>query len=123
MIIHLFVYGTLRPGEQRWSFLEPFVMDGGHDESVAGTLYDTGHGYPAAKFDRSGTIFGRVYPLKLDRLDEGLKLLDDVEGAVIDLFRRVAITTSTGIEAWAYEYCGDTAFTVIPSGNCLTESA
>ena len=90
MITHLFVYGTLRPGQQRWPFLEPFVMDEGHDESVVGTLYDTGHGYPAAKFDRPGTILGRVYPLNLDRLDEGLKLLDEVEGAVIDLFRRVA---------------------------------
>ncbi|MEY2524548.1 MAG: hypothetical protein QOJ66_3113 [Ilumatobacteraceae bacterium] len=123
MITHLFVYGTLRPGQQRWPFLEPFVTDEGHYESVVGTLYDTGHGYPAAKFDRSGTIFGRVYPLNLDRLDEGLKLLDEVEGAVIDLYRRVAITTSTGLEAWAYEYCGETAFTVIPSGNWLTESA
>jgi gamma-glutamylcyclotransferase (GGCT)/AIG2-like uncharacterized protein YtfP len=78
MITHLFVYGTLRPGQQRWPFLEPFVTDEGHYESVVGTLYDTGHGYPAAKFDRSGTIFGRVYPLNLDRLDEGLKLLDEV---------------------------------------------
>jgi len=123
MITHLFVYGTLRPGQQRWPFLEPLVMDEGHDESVVGTLYDTGHGYPAAKFDRPGTIFGRVYPLNLDRIDEGLKLLDEVEGAVIDLFRRVAITTSTGLQAWAYEYCGETAFPVIASGSWLTESA
>ena len=50
-----------------------------------------------------------VYPLHLDRLDEALQLLDEVEGAVVDLFRRVAITTSTGIEAWAYEYCGETS--------------
>jgi gamma-glutamylcyclotransferase (GGCT)/AIG2-like uncharacterized protein YtfP len=121
MITHLFVYGTLRPGQQRWPFLEPFVTDEGHDESVVGTLYDTGHGYPAAKFDRSGTIFGRVYPLKLDRLDEGLKLLDDVEGAVIDLFRRVAITTSTGIEAWAYEYCGETQFPEIARGDWIAQ--
>ena len=121
MITHLFVYGTLRPGQQRWPFLEPFVTDEGHDESVVGTLYDTGHGYPAAKFDRSGTIFGRVYPLKLDRLDEGLKLLDEVEGAVIDLFRRVAITTSTGIEAWAYEYCGEPQFPEIARGDWIAQ--
>jgi gamma-glutamylcyclotransferase (GGCT)/AIG2-like uncharacterized protein YtfP len=123
MITHLFVYGTLRPGQQRWPFLEPFVTDEGHHESVDGTLYNTGNGYPAAKFDRPGTIFGRVYPLNLDRLDEGLELLDEVEGAVIDLFRRVAITTSAGLEAWAYEYCGEPAFPVIRSGSWLTESA
>ena len=121
MITHLFVYGTLRPGQQRWPFLEPFVTDEGHDESVVGTLYDTGHGYPAAKFDRSGSIFGRVYPLKLDRLDEGLKLLDEVEGAVIDLFRRVAITTSTGVEAWAYEYCGEPQFPEIARGDWIAQ--
>jgi len=117
MITHLFVYGTLRPGQQRWPFLEPFVIDEGHDESVVGTLYDTGNGYPAAKFDRPGKIFGTVYPLKLDRLDEALELLDEVEGAVIDLFRRVAITTSTGIDAWAYEYCGETQFPEITRGD------
>ena len=121
MITHLFVYGTLRPGQQRWPFLEPLVTDEGRDESVVGMLYDTGRGYPAAKFDRSGTIFGRVYPLKLDRLDEGLKLLDEVEGAVIDLFRRVAITTSTGLEAWAYEYCGEPQFPEIARGDWIAE--
>jgi gamma-glutamylcyclotransferase (GGCT)/AIG2-like uncharacterized protein YtfP len=57
--------------------------------------------------------------LREDRLDECLALLDEVEGAVVDLFRRVAITTSTGVDAWAYEYCGETAFPLIPSGNWL----
>jgi gamma-glutamylcyclotransferase (GGCT)/AIG2-like uncharacterized protein YtfP len=121
MITHLFVYGTLRPGQQRWPFLEPLVLDEGHDGSVVGTLYNTGHGYPAAKFDRPGTIFGRVYPLNLDRLDEGLKLLDEVEGAVVDLFRRVAITTSTGLEAWAYEYCGEPQFPEIAQGDWIAQ--
>ena len=123
MISRLFVYGTLRPGQQRWRFLEPFVVDEGDDVSVSGAIYDTGHGYPAARFDRDGVIYGRVYSLRLDRLDEALELLDEVEGAVQDLFRRVAITTSTGIEAWAYEYCGETTFREISSGNWLTESA
>jgi gamma-glutamylcyclotransferase (GGCT)/AIG2-like uncharacterized protein YtfP len=123
MITHLFVYGTLRPGQQRWTFLEPFVTDEGHDETVVGALYDTGNGYPAARFTHPGTIQGRLYPLNLDRLDECLALLDEVEGAVVDLFRRVAITTSTGLDAWAYEYCDEQPFPVIASGNWLTESA
>ena len=123
MITSLFVYGTLRPGQQRWPFLAPFVTDEGHDESVDGVLYDTGNGYPAARFDRVGTIHGRIYPLDLDRLDEALRLLDEVEGAVVDLFRRVAITTSSGLEAWAYEYFGELTFPAISSGNWLTESA
>lgn len=119
MIDRLFVYGTLRPGQQRWRYLEPFVVDGGHDDSTSGTLHDSGHDYPAARFDGDGVIHGRVYALRVDRLDECLRLLDDVEGAVVDLFGRVAITTTTGLEAWAYEYHGDLPLPEIPSGNWL----
>ena len=119
MITHLFVYGTLRPGQQRWPFLAPFVTDDGDDDSADGTLYDTGNGYPAARFDRAGTIHGRLYPLRVDRLDEALQLLDEVEGAVVDLFRRVAITTASGATAWAYQYGGETEFATIPSGTWL----
>jgi gamma-glutamylcyclotransferase (GGCT)/AIG2-like uncharacterized protein YtfP len=121
VITHLFVYGTLRPGQQRWPFLAPYVVDDGQDTSVVGMLYDTGHGYPAAKFGGDGVIHGRVYPLNIDRLDECLELLDKVEGAVQDLFRRVSITTSAGFEAWAYEYCDDAKFREITSGDWLTE--
>ena len=117
MIRHLFVYGTLAPGQQRWPHLAPFVVDDGHRASVAGALYDTGNGYPAARFDRPGSIRGTVYELRLDRLDEALHLLDEVEGAVRDLFHRVAVTTSTGIEAWAYQYGGHQSFIVIGSGD------
>lgn len=119
MITHLFVYGTLRPGQQRWPFLAPFVIDEGRDDAASGALYDTGNDYPAARFDRPGMIHGRVYSLHPDRLDEALQLLDEVEGAVVDLFRRVHITTSTGSEAWAYEYCGETHFVEIASGDWL----
>jgi gamma-glutamylcyclotransferase (GGCT)/AIG2-like uncharacterized protein YtfP len=119
MITRLFVYGTLRPGQQRWPFLAPFVIDEGHDDSASGVLFDTGNDYPAARFDRPGAIRGRVYSLHPDRLDEALQLLDEVEGAVVDLFRRVPITTSTGNEAWAYEYCGETQFVEITSGDWL----
>jgi len=120
VIDHLFVYGTLRPGQQRWRFLEPFVVNEGHDTSASGALYDTGHGYPAARFDRAGTIHGRVYPLDVNRLDECLELLDEVEGAVQDLFQRVSITTADGVEAWAYEYCDDAQFREIASGDWLS---
>ncbi len=119
MIAHLFVYGTLRPGQPRWPFLAPFVTDEGHDDSAHGALHDTGSGYPAARFDHHGTIHGRVYELRLDRLDEALRVLDEVEGAVVDLFHRVSITTASGTTAWAYEYGGETAFPAIPSGNWL----
>ena len=122
MITHLFVYGTLRPGQPRWQHLAPFVVDDGHDDSVTGVLYNTGNGYPAARFAERGSIHGRVYELQSDRLEEGLRVLDEVEGAVLDLFGRVAVTTSSGVEAWAYEYHGSEALPEIASGNWLLEA-
>jgi gamma-glutamylcyclotransferase (GGCT)/AIG2-like uncharacterized protein YtfP len=122
MISHLFVYGTLRPGQERWPHLAPYVVDEGQDDSTEGVLYDTGNGYPAARFDRPGSIHGRVYALRVDRLDECLELLDEVEGAVIDLFHRVAVTTASGAKAWAYEYGGEAMFPVIDSGRWVSVS-
>src|SRR6185295_7476071 len=66
-IAHLFVYGTLRPGDVRWPLLAPYVADDGVPDSVDGRVYDTGRGYPAAVFDESGTIVGRTYTLRADR--------------------------------------------------------
>jgi gamma-glutamylcyclotransferase (GGCT)/AIG2-like uncharacterized protein YtfP len=122
MITHLFVYGTLRPGQERWQHLAPFVVDEGRDDFVTGVLYNTGNGYPAARFIDRGSIHGRVYALNRDRLDECLQLLDDVESAVLDLFGRVAVTTSAGLEVWAYEYGGQLQFPEIASGNWLLET-
>jgi len=122
VITHLFVYGTLRPGQQRWQHLAPFVLDDGHDDSVTGVLYNTGNGYPAARFIGRGSIQGKVYALNRDRLDECLQLLDEVEAAVLDLFARVAVTTSAGLEVWAYEYGGQQQFPEITSGNWLLET-
>ena len=122
MITHLFIYGTLGPGQERWPHLAPFVDDEGRDDSVPGALYDTGNGYPAARFDVPGRILGSVYSLRVDRLDECLEILDEVEGAVLDLFRRVAITTSSGVEAWAYEYCGETQLPEIASGSWVNRT-
>src|SRR5690606_16989747 len=42
VISHLFVYGTLRPGDVRWPMLAPWVVDDGRDDTVAGLLFDTG---------------------------------------------------------------------------------
>lgn len=122
MITHLFVYGTLAPGQERWPHLAPFVVDEGHDASVPGALYDTGNGYPAARFDRPGLIRGRIYELRAEHLDDALHQLDEVEGAVLDLFGRVAVTTSIGVEAWAYEYHGDTQLREIDSGRWVSDA-
>lgn len=116
MTDHLFVYGTLRPGEVRWQHLAPFVVGDGIDTCVAGEVYDTGLEYPAARFGGDALIRGRVY--RLTRLDEALEHLDMVEGAVRGLYRRVEVTTASGHVAWAYE-CGDPALLVrrLPTGD------
>ena len=108
---HLFVYGTLRPGEVRWHHLEPFVVGEGVEASVEGGLYDTGLGYPAAMFTEAGTIHGRVYELATDTLAAALAHLDEVEGAVRGLYHRLTVQPSTGGAAWAYQ-CGDRALLV-----------
>jgi gamma-glutamylcyclotransferase (GGCT)/AIG2-like uncharacterized protein YtfP len=46
---HLFTYGTLMPGHLRWGLLRPGATGWGEAE-VAGELWDTGQGWPAARF-------------------------------------------------------------------------
>lgn len=123
---HLFVYGTLQPGEQRWPELARFVRGEGTPATVAGRVYDTGLSYPAAIFDEPSdsrpmaVIRGRLYELTTESLSEALAHLDHVEGAVRGLYRRIVVQTTTGQRAWAYQ-CGDVALLVnlLPSGDWL----
>ena len=120
----LFVYGTLRTGQERWSFLEPFVSGPGNPDQAAGRLFDSGLGFPAALFDddrksRSGTIFGDTFELSSESLHEALELLDEVESAVEGLYKRTQITTDSGKLVWAYQYGEGLALTPIPSGDWL----
>lgn len=113
----LFVYGTLRPGDCRWELLEPYVSDDGIEDTVAGTLYDTGLDYPAAVFGGSGRIRGIHFGLSESTREEALRELDIVEDTVDGLYRRVILTTTSGTQVWAYEYGSGLDLTVIPSGD------
>ncbi len=121
LIDHVFVYGTLRPGDVRWSFLEPFVTDGGAPDSVVGSLFDTGEDYPAATFAASGTgptvIHGRTFRIRDGLLAGCLEVLDVEEDTVGGRYRRVAITTLSGVDVWAYEYGFGMDLVPIPSGD------
>ncbi len=119
-ISHLFVYGTLQPGDARWPILEPYVADSGVSDRVAGAVYDTGRDYPAAIFGADGTIVGRTYRLREELLDEALAVLDKEESSVPGGYRRVIVTTATGTKAWAYEYGGGLELTPIPTGDWLS---
>jgi len=100
VVRHLFVYGTLRPGDVRWHFLEPFVVDGGVADSVAGR-----------------TIHGQTLSLLAASVDHALAVLDEVEDVVGGEYRRVAVRTGLGIEAWSYAYGSGLDLTPIPSGD------
>ena len=122
MIEHLFVYGTLLPGEVRWQYLEPFVIDDGQQDCATGTLFDTGEGYPAALFGGSGTIHGRRFAMRPDLLWHALERLDEVEGAVAGLYRRIEITTASGHAVWTYEYGRGLELQPIASGRWVERS-
>jgi gamma-glutamylcyclotransferase (GGCT)/AIG2-like uncharacterized protein YtfP len=114
---HLFVYGTLRPGDVRWHLLEPFVIDAGWPDTVPGQLFDTGFDYPAATFGGGGTIHGQSFALLEASLSRALEVLDDVEGVVEGEYSRVAVRTGRGIDAWAYAGGARLELAPIPSGD------
>ena len=122
MIKHVFVYGTLRRGDVRWHFLEPFVV-GGTSDTVRGVVFDTGFDYPGARFGLGdagdGAIHGETFELHPERIDEALRVLDEVEGVVEGEYTRVEITTNRGYRAWSYAYGAADEFDPIPSGDWL----
>jgi gamma-glutamylcyclotransferase (GGCT)/AIG2-like uncharacterized protein YtfP len=102
---YLFVYGTTMPGHVRYPDIEQFVAEAKRD-SVAGRVYDSGSGYPAATFGAgSGTIEGYVLRLRPDRVDEALRTMTDIESG---LFHPTTVTTAGGVTATAYEWIDST---------------
>jgi gamma-glutamylcyclotransferase (GGCT)/AIG2-like uncharacterized protein YtfP len=89
-------------GRVRWPLLEPYVLAGPRPAAVAGRLYDTGLDFPAARFDRQGTIHGELVDVRA----EALPVLDEIEGTAHSLYGRVVVTTDAGEDAWAYEFGG-----------------
>ena len=69
--------------------------------STGGRLYDTGWGYPAARFDEAGRIDGVVCRLDPARRDEVWALLDRVEG---NQYRRREVVLDDDSIALAYEF-------------------
>lgn len=103
MTTRLFVYGTLAPGFDAWAVLEPWVTGTPTRDSVVGTLFDTGRGYPGATFDPSagGIVHGAVVTLDPDRTAAALAALDRYEG---DEYARVTVRTQAGLDVAAYAW-------------------
>ncbi len=99
----LFVYGLLKPGLRLHHVVEPYVTRSA-PATACGRLYDAG--VPAARFDEDGDIEGFVFWLDDARLDDALRVLDDLEDEGSEYTRRtVVVRTSDGdLEAFAYEY-------------------
>jgi gamma-glutamylcyclotransferase (GGCT)/AIG2-like uncharacterized protein YtfP len=116
-IRHVFVYGTLRPGDVRWHLLAPFVVDDGWTDTVTGELFDTGLDYPAAVFNDRGTIRGHTFALLGTSIGRALDVLDEVEGIVDGEYSRVVVRTRRGVTAWAYASGDGLDLTPIPSGD------
>lgn len=129
MLTTVFVYGTLMPGHLRWGLIAPFAVS--HQAATArGQMYDTGKGWPAARFDPSTSdglqagpeapvVHGWLVELAPASASTLMGQLDDVEGAVaadehgtypdtgpaggVPEYRRVQIQTTDGAKAWAYQ--------------------
>jgi len=105
----LFVYGTLMPGRLRWALIADDVVRQ-RPSAVAGTLYDTGLGYPALVLGGDRRVTGWLLGLS-QRAPTVLEHLDAVEGP---RYRRTEVTTVDGVRALTYAYIGDSAgFTVL----------
>ncbi|MGI8664033.1 MAG: gamma-glutamylcyclotransferase family protein [Acidimicrobiales bacterium] len=106
----LFVYGTLQPDQARWPLLAPFAAKAAHrPATVAGRLFDTGLGYPAAVFEGNSDahVPGLIVELADGMSERALHVLDKVEGTEFDLYARVLVTTTDGEAAWSYAWQGN----------------
>jgi gamma-glutamylcyclotransferase (GGCT)/AIG2-like uncharacterized protein YtfP len=106
----LFVYGTLMPGRLRWPLIAADVVRQ-RPSAIPGTLYDTGHGYPALVVGGGRRrVPGWLLELS-ERAPTVFEELDVVEGPH---YRRTDVTTVDGVHALTYAYIGDpAAFTVL----------
>ena len=109
----LFVYGTLMPGRLRWPLVE-LEVTATREATLAGTLLDTGRGYPALVLDGGGEVHGWVLELDPARLDGVLAELDRIEGPE---YARVTASTADGSPVQTYVFLGDpSGCTSLPDG-------
>jgi gamma-glutamylcyclotransferase (GGCT)/AIG2-like uncharacterized protein YtfP len=92
---YMFVYGTLRSGAAAHELLAGCERIG--EATVYGTLYDIDGRYPALLLYGSTPVRGEIWrcPHAL------LRRLDEYEGAIRGLFRRVAVRVNE-YACWTY---------------------
>ena len=102
---HLFIYGTLRNGEERSGILSEFSSKVYSDCKIRGKLINLQGGYPGL-ISGDGSVVGEIH--HTPKIQNTLKELDRIEGFngyVEDgsLFHRV-LTYCEGIPCWTYVY-------------------
>lgn len=100
----LFVYGSSMPGMSRYREISEYVTRSARD-SVQGQLYDSGLGYPMAKFGGEGEVSGFVLWLDPDTADAALAEMTRLESG---LFHPTSIRTRGGVTAHGYEWISAT---------------
>lgn len=100
----IFVYGSAMPGEWGYDVIERFV-ESTHRDEVEGTLFDSGRGYPMAKFELGGTIPGFRLVLDEATLEDAMRALTQFEAGS---FAPVEVRTNSGATARAFEWIGST---------------
>lgn len=100
---YFFVYGTTMPGHLRYPLIEEFVAAHTPDR-VTGHIYDTGAGYPAAKFGGGLTwVDGYRLEIRAGREAEARRAFTAFESG---LFDAVSLTTEAGFPVTTYEWIG-----------------
>lgn len=110
--MHVFVYGTLKPGECRWSALAPFVADYVPGTMEGYAMFRSPHGtYPFIRPADGSTVEGYICSLRSGREAHVMALLDQIEGydpadRALSLFIRTRATATNAmgaqVEAWVY---------------------
>ena len=104
---HLFIYGTLREGEERSEILSEFSSKAYKDCKIRGRLIDLPGGYPGL-INGDGWVVGEIH--HTPKIQNALKKLDMIEGFKGygedgSLFHRIQ-TYSNDIPCWTYVYAG-----------------
>ena len=100
----LFAYGLLQPGQVSWERVRAHAAGPAQPTTVAGAVFDSGHGYPAWLPDAPGVTPGVVVPVRDPA--ELLPTLDAYEGPEYERVRAVAGGPDQTV-CWAYAWRGD----------------
>ena len=100
----LFVYGTLKTGGKYHFYLEEASLRA-EQAIAAGSLYDTGLGYPAMSLEGTDKIHGEVYEIP-EVLWPAIDFLEDCTGdEITDLYEKSMISVDVSgevLEATVY---------------------